>query len=104
MSAQEETTTATILNLPTAAEKTQAWLDEMNDVVRQMDENDERWRALEAEFPQKAPLSPKAEEERRRRQASRALEDLGRRNIWYRKDASGISPADRYFAKKEEGS
>lgn len=73
--------------------------DTLDDVARQMDQNEQRWRAVEAKLPPKIALSAETEADQERRQARQARENLGRRNIWYRKDETGQSPADRYFGE-----
>lgn len=73
--------------------------DALNEVARRMDENEKRWSALEAELPPRITVVVSEETERDKRlRAARAWRDrLGQRNIWYRKDENGVSPADRYF-------
>lgn len=86
MSAEEEIV-PTILKFPTAAENDLERLEELSDAARQMDENEARWAALEAQLPPR-PLPRTEAEKKNRRHAARFAEQLLAR---YRKDGRAES-------------
>ena len=73
--------------------------DTLDDVARRMEENENRWGAIEAELPPKPTPRDETEHARRRRALRVQRERLAQRNMFYRKDETGLSPADRYFGK-----